>query len=95
MAGGAAVRSFLRSTSVRSAAAKLSTAAKTPTFRSSAPKPLPHRIFRCPVELSVCLQAVQPFHTVTASALITSSSFITSCRSYGCLPEGCKCLMKY
>ncbi|KAL9997179.1 hypothetical protein Hdeb2414_s0645g00929271 [Helianthus debilis subsp. tardiflorus] len=84
----AAVRSFLRSTTVRSAAAKLSSAAKTPSFRVSAPKPLPHRIFRCPVELSACLQTVQPFYSVTASAFVTSSSFVPSCRSYGCLPEG-------
>ncbi|KAI7741759.1 hypothetical protein M8C21_000603 [Ambrosia artemisiifolia] len=84
----AAVRSFLRSTSVRSAAGKLSSAAKTPTIRSSAPKPHPHRIFRCPVELSVCLETVQPFCSVTVPPLMTST-FVLSCRSYyGCLPEG-------
>ncbi|KAI3694032.1 hypothetical protein L1987_76990 [Smallanthus sonchifolius] len=83
----AGVRLFTRSISVSSAAARLSSGAKTSPGRLSATKPLSHRIFRCPVELSVCLETVQPFRTVTASALMPSM-LILSCRSYGCLPEG-------
>ncbi|KAI3728640.1 hypothetical protein L6452_17279 [Arctium lappa] len=87
MAGTAAVRLFIRSTSVRSAAARLSSGVKTSPIRLSATKPLSHRIFRCPVELSVCLETVQPFQAVTSSALM-NSMLIISRRSYGCLPEG-------
>ncbi|KVH95844.1 hypothetical protein Ccrd_002066, partial [Cynara cardunculus var. scolymus] len=85
-AGSAAVRSFIRSTSVRSAAARLSSGVKTSPIRLSATKPSSHRIFRCPVELSVCLETVQPFQAVTSSALM-NSMLILSRRSYGWLPE--------
>ncbi|KAI3502092.1 hypothetical protein L1887_30123 [Cichorium endivia] len=87
MAGAAAVRLFLRSTSVRNAAARLSSGAKTSSFRFPTAKPISHRIFRCPVELSVCLETEQPFHAVTSSALMTSM-LILSRRTCGWLPEG-------
>ncbi|KAI3698295.1 hypothetical protein L2E82_41742 [Cichorium intybus] len=86
MAGAAAVRLFLRSTSVRNAAARLSSGAKTSSFRFPTAKPISHRIFRCPVELSVCLETEQPFHAVTSSALMTSM-LILSRRTCGWLPE--------
>ncbi|XP_024991205.1 protein NUCLEAR FUSION DEFECTIVE 6, chloroplastic/mitochondrial-like isoform X1 [Cynara cardunculus var. scolymus] len=93
MTGAAAARSFLRSTSVRNAAARISSEAKckgapSPSpFRFSTTKPLSHRIFRCPVEMSVCLETMQPFHTATASALMTSMLTLSR-QGYGWLSEG-------
>nr|GEZ91048.1 hypothetical protein [Tanacetum cinerariifolium] len=79
--------STVRLFSLCSAAARLSSAAKSSsTFRSIPRKPISHRIFRCPVELSVCLETFQPFHTVTASALMTSM-LTQSPRSYAWLSE--------
>nr|XP_043607512.1 protein NUCLEAR FUSION DEFECTIVE 6, mitochondrial-like isoform X1 [Erigeron canadensis]XP_043607513.1 protein NUCLEAR FUSION DEFECTIVE 6, mitochondrial-like isoform X2 [Erigeron canadensis] len=80
----AAVRSFTRSTSVRSAAARLSSGTRTPIFRLPSTRP---RIFRRPVELSACLETVLPFHTVTASALMTSMLHLSH-PIYASLPEG-------
>ncbi|CAL5391544.1 unnamed protein product [Camellia sinensis] len=85
----AAARSFFRSTPVRNAAAKLASEAKAArsSFRPSTPKPLSQRIFRCPVEMSACVDSMQPFHTATASALMTSMLSISR-HSCGWLPEG-------
>ncbi|KAJ0476632.1 hypothetical protein HanHA300_Chr13g0479491 [Helianthus annuus] len=44
-------------------------------------------VFRCPVEMSACLESLQPFHTATASALMTSMLTLSQ-RGYGWLPEG-------
>ncbi|KAI8011268.1 hypothetical protein LOK49_LG06G01775 [Camellia lanceoleosa] len=84
----AAARSFFRSTPVRNAAAKLASEAKAARspFRPSTPKPLSQRIFRCPVEMSACVDSMQPFHTATASALMTSMLSISR-HSCGWLPE--------
>ncbi|GFS30592.1 hypothetical protein Acr_00g0012810 [Actinidia rufa] len=84
----AAARSVFRSTSVRNAASKLASEATATraSFRLSSRKPLSHRIFRCPAEMSVCLGSMQPFHTATASALMASMLSISQ-RSYGWLPE--------
>ncbi|KAI3515483.1 hypothetical protein L1887_14380 [Cichorium endivia] len=93
MAGAAAARTFLRSTSVRNAAARISSEAKCKSspsasaFRFPTTKPLSHRTFRCPVELSACLETMQPFHSATASALMTSMLTISR-GGYGWLPEG-------
>ncbi|KAL8204910.1 hypothetical protein R6Q57_010533 [Mikania cordata] len=82
----AAARSVFRSTSVRNAAARLKPA------RSPFPIPsrnsLSHRIFRCPVEMSVCLESMQPFHTAIASALMTSMLALSR-NGYAWLPEAC------
>ncbi|KAK9689844.1 hypothetical protein RND81_09G085500 [Saponaria officinalis] len=93
MATMAAARSVFRSTSARSAAAKFASAAKTSSPRSAFRSPSASnllnssRIFRCPAELSACLDTMQPFHTATASALLTSMLAV-SCRSNAWAPDG-------
>ncbi|XP_010540465.1 PREDICTED: protein NUCLEAR FUSION DEFECTIVE 6, chloroplastic/mitochondrial [Tarenaya hassleriana] len=75
-----AARSVLRSAAGRvSAAASRFSAGPKPcpasarsTFRISKQSPLSHRIFRCPVEMSCCLETMMPYHTATASALLDS-----------------------
>ncbi|XP_024986113.1 protein NUCLEAR FUSION DEFECTIVE 6, chloroplastic/mitochondrial-like isoform X1 [Cynara cardunculus var. scolymus] len=85
----AAARSVFRSSSVRSAAARVSSQAKAPRspFRIGRQNSLPNCIFRCPVEMSACLESLQPFHNATASALMTSMLTLSQ-RGYGWLPEG-------
>ncbi|KAJ0718792.1 hypothetical protein HanLR1_Chr08g0274581 [Helianthus annuus] len=89
----AAARSFFRSTSVRNVAARISSEAKCKPpspFQFSTTKPLSHRgVFRCPVKMSsVCLETMQPFHTATASALMTSMLTASSMGGYAWLPQG-------
>ncbi|KAF5820739.1 putative protein NUCLEAR FUSION DEFECTIVE 6, chloroplastic/mitochondrial [Helianthus annuus] len=87
MAASVVARSLLRSasTSVRASAPRISGC--TRTFRSR--KPLSHRIFRSPVEMScVTVESLFPFHTATASALLTSMLSTAPCR-YGWLIDVC------
>ncbi|KAF5760744.1 putative protein NUCLEAR FUSION DEFECTIVE 6, chloroplastic/mitochondrial [Helianthus annuus] len=82
MATAVAARSVFRHASaVRSAASRISAGAAKPNatsstrsaFRFPSQKPLSHRIFRSPVEMScVSVESMLPFHTATASALLTS-----------------------
>ncbi|KAI3740718.1 hypothetical protein L2E82_31189 [Cichorium intybus] len=91
MAAAVAARSVLRSafTSVKSSASRISAAAKPSStgaarssFRIPTQKPLSHRIFRSPVEMSyVALESLIPFHSATSSALLTS---MLSSAPYSC-----------
>ncbi|CAN4103290.1 unnamed protein product [Withania somnifera] len=85
----AAARSIFRPPAVRNAASKIASEAKTARspFRTPSRTPLSHRIFRCPSEMSACVESLQPYHTVTASALMTSM-LTDSLRSYSWLSEG-------
>ncbi|KNA15884.1 hypothetical protein SOVF_094160 [Spinacia oleracea] len=90
MATVTAARSIYRSTSVRSAAAKFASVAKSarsPFRASSVSNSLSRRIFRCPVELSACVETMRPFHTATASALMTSMLSV-SCHTHGWVSDG-------
>ncbi|XP_076951491.1 protein NUCLEAR FUSION DEFECTIVE 6, mitochondrial-like isoform X1 [Bidens hawaiensis] len=77
---GAARSVFRNATAVRSAASRISGGAKPnvtssarSAFRTPSQKPLSHRIFRSPVEMScVSVESMLPFHSATASALLTS-----------------------
>nr|XP_043610285.1 protein NUCLEAR FUSION DEFECTIVE 6, mitochondrial-like isoform X3 [Erigeron canadensis] len=87
----AAARSVFRSTSIRNAAARMASQSKSaPRSPFSIPSrnSLSRRFFRRPVEMSACLESLQPFHTVTASALMTSMLTLSQ-NGYGWLPEAC------
>ncbi|KAI5657153.1 hypothetical protein M9H77_25946 [Catharanthus roseus] len=84
-----AARTMMRSatSSARTAAARVVSGAKTKThaspFRIPTQKPLSARIFRSPVEISaVSVHTMLPYHTATASALLTSMLSVAP-RSYG------------
>ncbi|KAL8507039.1 hypothetical protein ACS0TY_017787 [Phlomoides rotata] len=84
-----AARSLMRSTtgSARSATARLSAGVKpraSPSpFRTASQNPLSARIFRSPVELSsVSVLSMLPYHTATASALLSSMLSVAP-RGYG------------
>ncbi|KNA25080.1 hypothetical protein SOVF_009800 isoform B [Spinacia oleracea] len=95
MATFGAARSFLRSTTTaRSAVPRFAAASKpksntfSPSFNLPKQKNLSApRIFRSPVELSCCVESLLPYHTATASALLTSMLSV-ACRS-GWTPEDC------
>ncbi|XP_039026796.1 protein NUCLEAR FUSION DEFECTIVE 6, mitochondrial isoform X2 [Hibiscus syriacus] len=84
-------RSVFRSSSVRKAAARLAPQAKAKAAPAplglSSRTPLSNRIFRCPVEASFCVESMLPYHSATASALMTSMLSISR-SSYVWLPEG-------
>ncbi|KAI7753838.1 hypothetical protein M8C21_031992 [Ambrosia artemisiifolia] len=89
-AAAAAARSIFRSTTaIRNTAARVASQSKS--TRSPFPLPtrnsLSHRIFRCPVEMSACLESMQPLHTATASSLMTSMLTLSR-NGYGWLPQG-------
>ncbi|CAH9116638.1 unnamed protein product [Cuscuta europaea] len=83
----AATRSIFRSSVARSAAARIASESKSARapFRIASRSNLAPRIFRCPAELSACA-SLQPYHTATASALMTSMLTVDP-RSFGWLSE--------
>ncbi|KAI4299422.1 hypothetical protein L6164_032887 [Bauhinia variegata] len=85
-----AARSLLRTAASRGAAKLASGARARPTcspFRIPKQSSLSNRIFRSPVELSFCMESMLPYHTATASALLTSMLSVSR-HSYGWTPEG-------
>ncbi|XP_048141305.1 protein NUCLEAR FUSION DEFECTIVE 6, mitochondrial isoform X4 [Rhodamnia argentea] len=94
MSAAAAARSLLRSPCLRNSASAAKSAAsglkprpaRSP-FRMPAQKPMSHRIFRSPMEMSSCLESMLPYHTATASALLTSMLSVSQSAS-GWTPEG-------
>ncbi|KAL8511515.1 hypothetical protein ACS0TY_018061 [Phlomoides rotata] len=88
-----APRSLMRSTgSARSATARLFCGVKprdAPSpFRTASQNPLSARIFRSPVELSsVSVLSMLPYHTATASALLSSMLSVAP-RGYGWSIDG-------
>ncbi|KAK9223815.1 hypothetical protein WN944_012263 [Citrus x changshan-huyou] len=91
----AAARYVLRSTATTRAAVsgrlaagiKPKAAPTSSPFRMPKQNPLSQRLFRSPVELSCCVETMLPFHTATASALLTSMLSVSR-RSYGWTSEG-------
>ncbi|KAL9377459.1 hypothetical protein Peur_028794 [Populus x canadensis] len=90
MASFTAARSIFRSSAARNAAARLASQSKSKpkaspfSLNSTANKPV---LRRSPVEMSFAVESMMPYHTVTASALMTSMLSISRC-GYGWLPEG-------
>ncbi|KAL1289158.1 protein NUCLEAR FUSION DEFECTIVE 6, chloroplastic/mitochondrial isoform X1 [Arachis ipaensis] len=92
MSAASAARSFLRSAASRtSGTARLAAGARVrptePLFRVPKQSSLSNRIFRSPVALSSCVESMLPYHTATASALLTSMLSVSR-HSYGWTPEG-------
>ncbi|KAG6767664.1 hypothetical protein POTOM_028876 [Populus tomentosa] len=89
MASFTAARSIFRSSAARNAAARLASQSKSKpkaspfSLNSTANKPV---LRRSPVEMSFAVESMMPYHTVTASALMTSMLSISRC-GYGWLPE--------
>ncbi|XP_062013091.1 protein NUCLEAR FUSION DEFECTIVE 6, mitochondrial-like isoform X1 [Rosa rugosa] len=85
-----AARSMLRSAAARTTLGSRVASAARPK-PSAAPFTIPKQnknpIFRSPVELSCCVETLLPYHTATASALLTSMLSVSQ-RSYGWTPEG-------
>ncbi|KAF6144034.1 hypothetical protein GIB67_017642 [Kingdonia uniflora] len=66
-------KSLFRSAPIRNAAARFTAPpSRASPFRLPNQKPLSNRIFRSPVEMSCCVDSLMPFHTATASSLLTS-----------------------
>ncbi|CAL0323614.1 unnamed protein product [Lupinus luteus] len=90
VAGAAAARSVIRSCSTRRAAFRLGSEAKSAhsPFRMASNKPLSQSMYRCRVESSFCVESMLPYHTATASALMTSMLSVSR-DSYGWLLVDC------
>ncbi|KAE8719924.1 Protein NUCLEAR FUSION DEFECTIVE 6 [Hibiscus syriacus] len=90
-----AARSVIRSAAARASAATRLAGATKPMqrpacspFRISKQNPFPARIFRSPVEMSCCVETLLPYHTATASALLTSMLTVSR-RGSGWTAEDC------
>ncbi|WJX22326.1 hypothetical protein P8452_15562 [Trifolium repens] len=84
-----AARCFLRSAASRvNLAAGAKTKPTQPMFRIPKQTSTPIRISRLPVEMSSGVESLLPYHTATASALLTSMLSVSR-HSYGWTPEDC------
>ncbi|WCJ29114.1 nuclear fusion defective 6 [Euphorbia peplus] len=86
----AAARSVFRSSAFRTARMASGPKAKPSfsPFSTSKKNPLSHTLFRSPVELSCCVETMLPYHTATASALLTSMLSVST-RNFGWTAEDC------
>ncbi|KAK7327845.1 hypothetical protein VNO77_21938 [Canavalia gladiata] len=87
-----AARCLLRSAASRAASTANLTAGVRPRstrspFRLPKQTSISNRIFRLPVEASCCVESMLPYHSATASALLTSMLSVSR-HSYGWTPEG-------
>ncbi|XP_004485820.1 protein NUCLEAR FUSION DEFECTIVE 6, mitochondrial-like isoform X1 [Cicer arietinum] len=88
-----AVRCFLRSAASRAAStSNLAAGGRARPTRSMFQIPkqssISNRISRLPVEMSCGVESLLPYHTATASALLTSMLSVSR-HSYGWTPEDC------
>ncbi|WCJ29115.1 nuclear fusion defective 6 [Euphorbia peplus] len=81
-----AARSVFRSSAFRTA--RMASGPKASPFATSKKNPLSHPLFRSPVQLSCCVETMLPYHTATASALLTSMLSVST-RNFGWTAEDC------
>ncbi|KAL0733455.1 hypothetical protein Bca4012_009665 [Brassica carinata] len=80
-------RSMLRAASSQGRFASQAKSSVPPMFRATARRSSLLSPLRNPVEMSFCMESMLPFHTATASALMTSMLSV-SAHSYSWLSHG-------
>ncbi|XP_017222070.1 protein NUCLEAR FUSION DEFECTIVE 6, mitochondrial isoform X1 [Daucus carota subsp. sativus] len=83
-----AARSLLRSARASTFASRLKPNSPSTAFRLPTLKPPSPRMLRTPVEMSFGLESMLPYHTATASALLTSMLSVSP-RTYAWTLEDC------
>ncbi|XP_010415469.1 PREDICTED: protein NUCLEAR FUSION DEFECTIVE 6, chloroplastic/mitochondrial-like isoform X2 [Camelina sativa] len=83
-------RSMFRAASSRTVTGRFASQAKSapPLFRATARRSPLLSPLRNPVELSFCVESLLPYHSATASALMTSKLSV-SAQTYGWLSDAC------